>query len=199
LVKLIGALIIGYIIGASPFGYWVGRIFGKIDVRQYGSGNIGATNVARCMGIGWGVLVFALDVGKGVGAVLVGQAFGGTAGALLGGIGAILGHSFTFWLGFKGGKGVATGLGVFGALLGKAVGLAFIVWLIVFLLTRYVSLASISAAIALPFFAYLIGYRGALLYASIAAALLIVARHHTNIKRLLRGEEKKFSFKKAGR
>jgi acyl phosphate:glycerol-3-phosphate acyltransferase len=199
-------VIVCYFIGSFPSGYLIARSQG-IDIRQHGSKNIGATNVLRVMGKKWGYAVFFLDAFKGFLAVKVGaliaNGFGGseTLGGVLAAVLCILGHNFTLWLGFKGGKGIATSAGVFLALFQPVVVLiGLTVWFTVFFSSRFVSLASICAAISLPiavvFFAGKSGndFWLLLIFAVLAAALAIL-RHRTNIERLLNGTESRFGKK----
>ena len=198
-----------YVIGSTPFGYLIGRARG-VDLRTVGSGNVGATNVGRVLGARWGYLCFALDVAKGlVPVLLVGLALRGggltaarQAGWLAVAFGAVAGHVFTFWLKFRGGKGVATSLGVLLGLFPYFTfpGLAALgIWCAVVLIWRYVSLASIVAAAAMPFlFAAACRLAGwplrqlwPLLAFAIAMAALVILRHRTNIARLLAGTESK--------
>lgn len=204
--------LMGYVIGATPFGYIIARCKG-VDIRKVGSGNVGATNVGRVLGKPWGYLCFALDVLKGltptlgVWLVLKDQAAFPTLvhqGAWLGaGLGAVLGHVFTFWLGFRGGKGVATALGV---VLGiypyfTVPGLAaFGLWIVVTVASRYVSLGSVVAALAfVPIFAVMNRSRvmelWPLLTFASAIAVLILVRHRANIGRLINGTENKIGLK----
>lgn len=200
-----------YVIGATPFGFLIARAKG-IDLRRHGSGNVGATNVGRVIGRKWGYLCFLLDVGKGFLPVLavglylrsrgIEMSSGGQAAWLLTALGAVLGHVFTFWLGFKGGKGVATSLGVvlgvwpYFTVAGAG---ALAVWIVTVLLTRYVSVASIAAAAAFPLLFILatrlagwpLGQLTPLLgFASLVATLVIV-RHRSNLSRLIAGTEHK--------
>jgi glycerol-3-phosphate acyltransferase PlsY len=199
-----------YVVGSLPMGLLVGRLRG-VDVRRHGSGNIGATNVGRVLGRRWFLVVFALDFGKSFGPVLVARrlavAFdGGLAPDQLGlaaGIAAVLGHVFPLFLRFKGGKGVATAAGVFAALAWAPAAAALVAFLAVFLSTRYVSLASIVAAVVLPVacFAlpaierrlqpdhFVVDVDPSVSWASVLVGALIVVRHRANIGRLLRGEE----------
>jgi len=156
----LGAVIVGYLLGSCPNGLLIARSRG-VDIRKHGSGNIGATNVLRVMGKKWGYLVFALDAFKGFAAVRLALvlAFALNPNGLhhelvgiVGGLAAILGHTFPVWLRFRGGKGVATSAGVLLGLMPIAVISVFLVWLALFKGTRYVSVASIGAAAALPFF-----------------------------------------------
>ena len=154
-------LAIAYLLGSIPFGYILVRIFRKEDIRATGSGNIGATNVARSGGKGLGILTLLLDLLKAFAAVKLAQHFApGTPGfpsdlAVAAGIAAVLGHVFPIWLGFKGGKGVASALGVFIALAPLAALCSLGVFIIIFAITRYVSLASILAAVMMPVFCLL--------------------------------------------
>jgi glycerol-3-phosphate acyltransferase PlsY len=199
------ATIVGYLLGSCPNGLIVSKSHG-IDVRNFGSGNIGATNVLRVLGHKWGYLVFALDSLKGLLAVVfafwISVRLGlddssQTIAAILAGVACILGHSFPVWLRFKGGKGVATSAGVLLGLMPLAVVSVFIVWLVLFKTTRYVSLASIGAALALPIFVTVyLHFRPeaetSLLIFSIIIAAVVVWRHRSNIRRLLQGKEQRF-------
>ncbi len=202
-------VIISYLLGSIPSGYLVAKSQG-IDIRQHGSKNIGATNVLRVMGKKWGYFVFFCDVLKGFVSVKLGFLLAGSfdANVTLAGVVAalccILGHNYPVWLAFKGGKGIATSAGVVIALFPPLIVLLMgIVWLLVFWLSRYVSLASISAAAALPIAVALLGpYVGIndywlVLCFSVVAAALAVWRHRTNITRLLNGTESRFGQKKS--
>ncbi len=194
------AFVAGFLLGMIPFGLLIARAVKGIDIREHGSGNIGATNVARVVGRGAGISTFALDVIKGLLPALVfRQAFAVNAG-IAAGIGAITGHIFSPVVRFKGGKGVATSLGVFIGLAPVASGVGFGVWVVFFLALRWVSLASIMASLGVPLFLFLSrGQRfsefspGIMALALIATFALIV-RHAGNIKRLLRGKEPRFSW-----
>ncbi len=201
---VVAVYVVSFLLGAIPFGFLLARARG-IDIRKVGSGNIGATNVSRALGSKAGVFVLFLDVLKGVIPAALGHLLLKDATALapadhkiLLGVTAVLGHVFSPFLNFRGGKGIATGLG---ALLGAsplvAVGV-LVVFLIFMLAWRYVSLASIAAATSLPFFAYAFGYAGSWIYLSISLllALLIWVKHIPNIKRLRARTEPKFAFKK---
>jgi glycerol-3-phosphate acyltransferase PlsY len=181
------AAIAGYCLGSIPFGLVLTRLAGLGDIRQQGSGNIGATNVLRAGGKGLGAATLLLDIGKGAAAVLIAARFGPDM-AFLAGLGAFLGHLFPVWLRFRGGKGVAVFLGV---MLGIAwpVGLgACLTWLAVAALTRYSSLAALLAALATPGYALWLADWQRMELAAICAVLIFV-RHHANIRRLLKGEE----------
>ena len=202
-------VIVSYLLGSIPSGYLVAKSHG-IDIRQHGSKNIGATNVLRIMGEKWGYFVFFCDALKGFVSVKVGFSLAGSFGAtltlagLVAALCCILGHNYPVWLSFKGGKGVATSAGVVIALFPMVIVLlAGIVWLLVFLLGRYVSLASISAAVALPIAVALFGPYARIndywlvLCFSVLAAGLAVWRHRANITRLLNGTESRFGKKKS--
>lgn len=202
----ISIFLVGYLIGSIPSGYIAGRI-ADVDVRQQGSGNIGATNVLRVLGKPWGYSVFVADALKGFLAVRLASLLVSRTPsaepyaeffAILAAAACVVGHAFPLWLRFKGGKGVATSAGsIFGVM--PIAGLTiFLVWLVVFVSTRYVSLASIAAALALPLVvAVLIRMERTqgvvLLYFSAAMTALVVWRHRSNITRLLHGTEQRFS------
>ena len=190
------SLILGYLLGSIPSGWLAGRWLKGIDLRELGSGSTGATNVLRQVGKGPALVVFLIDVGKGAAAVLLARALGlGDWIQVLAGLTALAGHIWPVWLGFKGGKAVATGLGLF---LGLAwpVGLAsFGVFLAVFSLSRYVSLASVLAAISLPLLMAAGSGSTANLVVALVAMLLVLWRHRSNIKRLINGTEPKLNQK----
>lgn len=198
-------LAIAYLLGSIPFGYILVRLFRKEDIRTKGSGNIGATNVVRSGAKGLGILTLLLDLLKGLAAVLIAKHLApGAPGfpsdlAVAAGVVAVLGHIFPVWLGFKGGKGVATALGVFLALAPLAALCALGVFIAVFAFTRYVSLASILAAVFLPLFAMLLMPDRSPIFIGgvIFLALLVIAKHHANIARLMNGTENRFGRKKS--
>lgn len=219
-VALVATIVIlAYLLGSIPFGLIVSKSQG-IDIREHGSKNIGATNVWRVLGKKYGIITFAADVGKGIAAVLVAkwiaahwvihiprphghsdpywfpQDYAGIAAAM----GCIVGHSFSIWLGFKGGKGVATSLGVLVGMMPFVALLDFAVWALVFKLSRYVSLASIAAAAALPVLTIGMMFVGptqgwaavhgwGYFFFAVASGLLVIRRHRDNIKRLVAGTE----------
>jgi glycerol-3-phosphate acyltransferase PlsY len=197
-----------YLLGSIPSGYVLVKMFRNEDIREYGSGNIGATNVARSGAKGLGLLTLLLDTGKGIAAVMLARVVGSHMGlshgdfSLLLAVSAVLamvGHIFPVWLRFRGGKGVATGMGVTFALVPLAALCALVIFILVFALSRYVSLSSMIAAASLPVLAYFI-YRGidmVVLAATATASLLIVVKHHENVGRLMAGTEKKFGVKEA--
>ena len=181
-----------YLIGSIPVGFLVARTAGGVDIRAKGSGTIGATNVLRTLGLVPAVLTLLGDVAKGYLAVRVAEALGpepvwGAAGAVL----AIVGNCWPVFLRFKGGKGVATGLGAFLALTPRAVLPAAVVWIVLTAAFRYVSLASIAGCLGLVLGAWLFGYTPMYAAAAACAAALIVWRHHDNVKRLLSGTERR--------
>lgn len=198
---------IAYLLGSIPFGYLLVRIFRKEDIRALGSGNIGATNVARSGAKGLGIATLLLDLGKAALAVLIafqiarhagfnhGQAFDlATASA----VAAVLGHVFPVWLGFRGGKGVASAFGVF-LILSPAIALSIlIIFIVVFAISRYVSLASILASLAIPLLAlhFAPNMSHIVLFGFVFIPLLVVVKHHQNIRRLLSGTESRFGTKK---
>ena len=182
---------LSYVVGSIPFGLILTRFAGLGDVRQIGSGNIGATNVLRTGRKGLAAATLILDAGKGALAVAVARGFGDEFAAVAT-VAAVVGHLFPVWLGFKGGKGVATSAGVLLAY-NPLVALATIaMWLAMALLFRYSSLAALTAAVLAPLWAWLFGPRTALTIAIVGAiALLVVLRHASNIGRLMRGAESK--------
>ena len=194
------ALLLGYAFGSIPFGLLLARLAGKGDIRQIGSGNIGATNVLRTGSKWLAALVLLLDLGKGLAAVLIARQVFGEADSMIAPVciaapGAVLGHCFPVWLGFKGGKGVATNAGVcFG--LALAIGLAYAaVWLLLLGVTRISSLAGMSAVIAAALAASFLGYPN-LFPVLVVIAVLVVWLHRANIRRLIDGTEPKIGGKK---
>ena len=201
---LIPALV-GYLLGSCPNGLIVSRARG-IDIRKHGSGNIGATNVLRVLGKKLGYLVFALDAAKGLVAVRLAYLIAHAIQPdlvhpeLIGigaGVACILGHTFPVWLGFRGGKGVATSAGVLLGLMPLAVVSVFVIWLLLYQTTRYVSVASLGAAVSLPIFVLLYLHfkmlTGAgLLPFSILIAAVVIWRHRSNMQRLVQGKEQRF-------
>lgn len=204
-LSLLFGIGIAYFIGSIPFGFLIARSRG-IDIRQHGSGNIGATNVLRVVGKKEGIFAFILDFLKGLLAVFVGFYFGNPDFAVPFGIACtvavILGHNYTFWLGFKGGKGIATSAGALVALMPEAILAALLLWILLFFSTRIVSLASIAAALSLPITLgvmmalHLKDVHIALLPLAVIVAALATWRHRSNIQRLRRGEEPRIARKK---
>jgi glycerol-3-phosphate acyltransferase PlsY len=192
---------LAYLLGSIPFGYLLVKIFRHEDIRTTGSGNIGATNVARSGAKGLGIATLLLDLGKAFLAVKIAQylAPGNYDIAVVAAVAAILGHVFPIWLGFRGGKGVASALGVFLALTPAAAACTFAVFLVVVLITRYVSLASIVGSATFPIFGlYFVHQRTPIVVAGfLFIPLLIIVKHRENISRLLAGTENRFGKKKA--
>jgi glycerol-3-phosphate acyltransferase PlsY len=209
MVTLAVSLLGSYLLGSIPFGYLAGRLAG-IDIRQAGSGNVGATNVVRVLGKRYGYPVFALDVLKGFGAVKISmliapgrppewnapEIFG-----ILAAMSSVLGHLYPLWLKFKGGKGVATSAGALFALTPIATLIGVAIWIIMFWLTRYVSLASVTAAVALPTVILVVRWNDhnqlkPLVCSSACVAAVVVWRHRSNLSRLMRGTEPRFTRKR---
>lgn len=201
--------VVAYLMGSIPFGYLLIRFVRKEDIREKGSGNIGATNVLRSGSKGLGALTFLLDAAKGYAAVVAGELILTLPGseympirtaAAIAGVFAILGHVFPVWLGFKGGKGVATAWGLFLALMPLTALVTMGVFILVFALSRYVSLASLAATIALPLLGLFLDHGEHSLFfmgAIIFIAALIIVKHHENIRRLIAGTEYRFGKSKA--
>ncbi len=203
LTKIIAIILGAYLFGSIPTSYIFGRMLKGIDIREHGSGNVGATNALRILGTKIGVITLLLDMFKGFLPVYIAmQLFAGNDLVAIGaGIATILGHIFTIYLSFKGGKGVATSAGVFIALLPMAIVLCIAVFIIIVAITRYVSLGSIVAALTLFGYELISNIRNdfqhlwLLLFVTILV-LMIILRHTANIKRLIAGTENKISFKK---
>ena len=193
-IQHLAAAVIGYLLGSIPWGLVLSRLAGHGDIRRIGSGNIGATNVLRSGSKGLAALTLLLDMAKGMLAVAIGQRWSPAAAMSAGGA-AVIGHMFPFWLGFRGGKGVATALGVVTVLAWPVALAAALVWLAVALLSRYSSLAALVAvAVAAGLAAAITERRLAVVVTGIA--VLVVLRHHANIRRLFAGSESRISFKK---
>lgn len=200
---LLVSALAGYVLGALPFGYLVARAKG-VDIFRAGSGNPGATNVRRVLGRGPGNLVFFLDAAKGAAAAglpLLALRWGWLAApsgeaslaAIVGLAAGLVGHSFSCFTGFRGGKGVATTVGGFAVLLPLGLLAAAAVWIVTFLVGRYVSLASLLGALTLPVAAFFLGVNRPLLGLAVAVAVFVVVMHRSNIRRLLTGTENRFS------
>ncbi len=206
MLSYIAILIAAYLLGSIPTGFLVAKARG-VDIRKVGSGNIGATNAFRILGKNAGAFVLVADGLKGFVACAwacdlwlwlldsAGVPLGPTFGyRVLSGIAVVLGHNYTCWLWFKGGKGIATSAGVYLALAPLAAGLAVLTWVVLFLLTRFVSLASIAAAVALPAAVWFTKDSVALGLVTTALGILAIAKHRTNIQRLLNGTENRIHF-----
>ena len=192
-----------YLLGSTPFGVILARLFGGTDVRKAGSGNIGATNVARVVGPLAGILTLILDAAKGAAAVLLAGRLSNDNATwmMIAALAALLGHCFPVWLKFKGGKGVATAAGVFAALCPLACLAAVVLFVLVVIFWRFVSLGSISAAAAMPLLIYFLWAPHhapplVVTIGTLAVALLIIYKHDGNLQRLVEGVEPKFSFSK---
>ena len=205
-----------FLLGSLPWGLWLGRLLRGVDIRRHGSGNLGATNVYRVLGPGLGITVLLLDAGKGVVAVLLARAVfhsgppvgaGGPAAAgfqpvdwpgLLALAAAVLGHSFTPFARFRGGKGAATAAGAWGVVAPLPLAIALGAWVVVFAIGRIVSLASVIAAVVLPIATWLLRPRpwaDPLAWLSVVTSVLIVARHRSNLGRLAAGTERALDFR----
>jgi len=203
LLKILLSLVISYLIGSIPTAYIIGKLYKKIDIRLYGSGNVGATNAFRVLGKGPGIAVLVIDAFKGIiPTTIVADALGleGVLYRVVLGVVAVAGHNWTVFLQFKGGKGIATSLGV---LIGLTIKIAAIrpvlffsilSWLAVFLTTGFVSLSSIVAAILLPVLMVISNQPLELVSLGIIFCVLVIIRHRPNIKKLLSGEESRVSF-----
>jgi len=205
LIKLLILLISAYLIGSVPIGYIVGRVFFRRDIRTAGSGNIGATNALRAFGTTVGVIILLLDMLKGFGTVMLAKAILGSDSGWIAacGLAAILGHIFTIFLRFKGGKGVATAGGVFLALAPLALLMTLLSFIVITAITRYVSLGSILGALGFGIMVImqqlmLVKPDYPLMVMSVAVVLMIILKHKDNIRRLLQGTENKIKFTKKG-
>jgi glycerol-3-phosphate acyltransferase PlsY len=194
------AVLGGYLLGSLPFGYWLPRLFRGEDIRSSGSGNVGATNVIRVYGRRLGAAVVLLDMGKGFAAALLGLWAGGALVGVLAGAAAMVGHARPVFLRFqKGGKMVATAGGATFALAPLAAVCCVGVWIAVFVLTRYASVASLATALALVLFAWLFGYPWPVLVFAIAGTVAIVLLHRHNVRRLVAGTEHRFELRRPRR
>jgi len=181
-----------YLIGSIPFAFLLARRWSAADLRQVGSGNLGAANVMRASGVTAGVLVAILDITKGACSVMLAERLSGNAAApAAAGLAAIVGHIYPIWLRFRGGKGVATACGVFSVLTPLAIPPALAIFLIAVALTKYISLGSLLATMALPPLAYAMGSPAPAVIAAFAAAAIIVFRHRSNVARLRTGTERR--------
>lgn len=198
-----------YLVGSIPFGFLIARRAGRGDIRGAGSGNIGATNVARVAGLGAGALTLLLDAGKGTLAVWAAARLSGDSVTWMvaAALGVMLGHIFPVWLGGRGGRGVSTGAGAFLLICWQAVVAAMVIWIVITGISRYVSLASVMAAASLPFLTFYLYAPGHTPFlapprmVSIGTALgavMIILKHRPNIARLIAGTENRVTFRKGG-
>lgn len=194
LVNLVKVILIGYVLGSIPFGYYMGKMYG-VDVKKQGSGNIGFTNVWRLTSPAPALIVLFFDAAKGWLAIYYGYSVGGEKLALAGAIASILGHMFTFLLNFKGGKGVATGFGICIYIDPMMTIIAVLIFLIVVYFTKYVSLASISAAITVTTLSLLFNLNIYYKLIIIPASIMVIIMHRENIKRIIQGTENKIDQK----
>ncbi|PYL30837.1 MAG: acyl-phosphate glycerol 3-phosphate acyltransferase [Verrucomicrobia bacterium] len=202
---LAGVALLAYLLGSLPTGYIAGRLVG-VDIRKVGSGNVGATNVTRALGKRFGYPVFLVDFAKGLAAVMLAVIMAKAAQssaqfvdlcAAIGAICSLMGHSYSIWLGFRGGKGVATLMGALFGINWITALIVCVVWIVVFEATRYVSLASIAAAVALPIALAIMLFLKELptpipLYFSFCLGAIVVVRHRSNLSRLAKGTEPRF-------
>lgn len=188
-------ILIAYLLGSIPNALWIGLLFCKIDIREYGSGNVGSTNAARVLGYKYGLLTLVLDVLKSMIPVYFALSYNNDIFLIAVAGAAIFGHSYSIFLKFKGGKSVATALGAMVIIFPKAIPILLIVFLLVFFITKYVSLASILAAFSLPIVVFFIYHNNIYNIFCIIIALLVIYRHKSNIINLLNGKEAKFSDK----
>ena len=204
ILSIILLVIISYILGSIPNALWIGKVFRGIDIREHGSKNTGSTNAARVLGGKLGILTLILDVSKGAIPLILAMflekdllknSINSNTILILIGIWSIIGHSFSIFLNFKGGKAVATTLGVFIVLVPKSILVAAIVFFIVFAIFRYVSLSSILSSVTLPIAIFLLEKNMAYTLFAILISILIILKHKDNIKRLLNGTETKFKIK----
>jgi acyl phosphate:glycerol-3-phosphate acyltransferase len=199
-ITLLGIAVAAYLLGSIPWGVLIARIFGRVDIRQAGSRNIGATNVARVAGPAAGILTLVLDAAKGFAAVSLAARYSNDSATwmVIAGLAALMGHCFPVWLNFKGGKGVAAALGVFLALCAPAALAALAIFVLVAMYWKYASLGSIAAAAAMPLLIYFLwapphAPPTIIIFGTMAASLLIIYKHDANIQRLVEGVEPKFS------
>jgi glycerol-3-phosphate acyltransferase PlsY len=199
-MKEAAAVLGGYLLGSLPFAYWVPRLFRGEDIREKGSGNVGASNVFRVYGRSLGIPVALLDVAKGFTAAWIGLWAGGALVGVLAGAAAMLGHARPVFLRFeKGGKMAATAGGATFALAPLVAFCCVGIWLVVFALTRYASVATIATAVGLGVLVVVFGYPSPIVVFGVAGAVAVIAMHRTNIRRLLAGTEHRFEFRGARR
>lgn len=197
-ITLLILVVVSYLIGSIPSGLILGKTIWHTDLREHGSKNIGATNAFRTLGKNAALLIFACDAIKGAfGVWLGGYLLAEPLALVLGGIAAIIGHNWSIFLGFKGGRGVATGLGVIAMLVPTITAIVFVTWAVIVYLTRYVSLASVIAAACVPIWMIVFGEQTEIIVFGVIAALFVIIRHKANIVRLINGTESKIKSGKA--
>lgn len=201
MIKFLFFIVIAYLFGALPCGVWLGKGTKNIDIREHGSKNSGATNAYRILGPKYGIMVLIMDALKGYIPLYLANIFGiGGVEIILLGLVAILGHTFSFFLQFKGGKGVATSLGVFLFLMPKVIGILVLVFIITVGITRYISLGSVICSALLPILAFFMPVRDSatrvpLVVISLVVGIFVIYKHKANIARLMDGKENKFNLK----
>ena len=189
-------VVVSYLLGSIPFSYIVPKLTSKIDIRSVGSGNTGTTNVVRTLGLKIGVIAFLGDFLKGLIPALIGISLLGHMGGLIGGGVAVLGHCYSVWLSFKGGKGIATSAGVIVALF-PIIAVILVIWqFFIIFATKFMSLASITSAVLFPVLVIAFGFETKTIIFSIALGAFVIYRHRSNLQRLLKGEEKKLTIAK---
>jgi glycerol-3-phosphate acyltransferase PlsY len=195
---MIAAIVAAYLIGSVPFALLLARRWGAADLRRVGSGNLGAANVLRASGLKAGILVAVLDVTKGAVSVMLAERFSGSAAApAAAGLAAIVGHIYPPWLRFRGGKGVATACGVFSVLTPLAIPPALGIFVVAVWMTKYISVGSMLASMALPPIAYAMGSTAPAVSAALVASAIIVFRHRSNLVRLRSGSERRIGAREA--
>ncbi|MBC2850507.1 glycerol-3-phosphate 1-O-acyltransferase PlsY [Cetobacterium sp. 8H] len=201
MIKFLSFVIIAYLFGSLPCGVWLGKGTKNIDIREHGSKNSGATNAYRILGPKYGIMVLVMDALKGYIPLYLANEFGlGGVEIILLGLVAILGHTFSFFLQFKGGKGVATSLGVFLFLMPKVIGVLVLVFILVVGVTKYISLGSVICSALLPILAFFMPVRDSatrtpLVIISLVVGIFVIYKHKANIVRLMEGKENKFNLK----
>ena len=189
------AILFGYLLGSVSTSYILGKLTKNIDIRQHGSGNPGATNTLRVLGVKAGIMLFAIDIIKGILAVLIGQLLAGEVGGILAGLSAVIGHIWPVFTGFRGGKGVATSFGVLIVIFPAISAILFVVFMTLVFTTRYISVGSIAVAIVLPILLIVFRYPLLSIGLGLVLAILVLYRHKENISRLIAGKENKIGKK----
>lgn len=192
-------IVAAYLLGSMNWSYISGRLFGGIDIREHGSGNAGATNVYRTLGAKATVVALLGDFAKGIAAVYMGRYLSAETGAISAAIAVVCGHNWPVFLSFKGGKGIATSLGVLFGLDYRIAGILLAIGIVIIIITRYVSLASISCAALYPILTVMYGASVKMRAFSVVIAFIAIVRHKNNIVRLVRGEESKLAIKRVSK